>query len=203
MKIAIKIGLWVVVVVLAYLVYNSIAGKIDFENETKNRRDMVIERLKDIRIAQLAYKTVNDRYDNNFKELLHFVKNDSFPLIMAIGMVPDTLSEDEAVQMGIVTRDTSYQSIKDSIFSPRYLKEHLGTFYIDSLPYIPFSKGEVFEFEAGKISKGMQKINVFRIFAAFGKIYIGMNTTNEAIDLEEGLSVGSMTESSTSGNWGE
>ena len=204
MKLGIRIGLWLMVGVLAYFVYDSIASKIDFEAETKYRRDVVIERLKDLRIAQLAHKSVKNRYARSVKDLLKFVKLDSFPVIKAIGTVPDTLSEEEAVQMGLVSRDTSYINVADSIFSHTYLKGHLTAFYIDSLPYVPFgSNGEQFEFEAGVIEKGKVKVKVFLIFAKFAIIYSRLNTENEAIDLEEGLGVGSMSEPSTSGNWGE
>ena len=45
MKIGIKIGLWVVVAVLSFLVYQSIAGKIEFEEQTHDRRSAVIQNL--------------------------------------------------------------------------------------------------------------------------------------------------------------
>jgi len=204
MKLGIRIGLWVVVVGMAFLVYNSIASKIEFEDETSRRRQLVIERLIDVRTAQLAHKSVNSAYANSFRELLKFVKQDSFPLVKAIGTVPDTLSEEEAVQMGLVSRDTTYMSVQDSIFSTSYLKEHSLPFYVDSLPYVPFGgNGEVFEFKAGEIEKGKVKVKVFWVFAKFAIIYFGLDTDNEAIDLEDGLGVGSMDEPSTSGNWGE
>ncbi|PCH93237.1 MAG: hypothetical protein COB85_07375 [Bacteroidetes bacterium] len=203
MKIGIKIGLWVVVGVLSFLVYQSIAGKIEFEERTFQRRSVVIQNLKDIRTAQMAFKSVNDRYARDFKQLLYFVKNDSFPMIKAEGMVPDTMSESQAVLLGLVTRDTSYVSVKDSIFSRRYLKDHLMAFYIDSLPYIPYGEGVRFDFNSGFVEKGKVRVSVFAVFAAFEHVYKGLDTSNEAIDLGEGLQVGSMDDPSTSGNWGE
>ena len=203
MKIGIKYGLWVVVLLLAYYVYDSIESKIAFEDETKRRREITIEKLKDIRTAQLAFKSVKNRYANNFEELLNFVKNDSFPVIKALGTVPDTLSEEQAVKMGIVTRDTSRIGVMDSLFSPQYLKDHIAAFYIDSLPYIPFGNYDKFEFHSGEIEKGKVQVNVFEVFGSFEVIYRGLNTSNEAIDLKDGLRVGSMTDPSTSGNWGE
>ncbi|MBL4754152.1 MAG: hypothetical protein JKY52_11255 [Flavobacteriales bacterium] len=204
MKIGIRVGLWIVVFVLAYFVYESIAGKMRFDKETKYRRKVVIERLIDLRTAQLAHKSVKNGYAKTFNDLLKFVKLDSFPVIKAIGTVPDTLSEDEAVLLGYVSRDTSYVNVMDSIFSVTYLKDHIASFAVDSLPYIPFGfNSELFEFDAGEIEKGKVKVKVFYIFAKFGIIYSGLDTENEAIDLEEGLSVGSMYEPSTSGNWGE
>ncbi|MBL4656652.1 MAG: hypothetical protein JKX73_01535 [Flavobacteriales bacterium] len=204
MKLGIKIGLWLVVLGLSYLVYNSIASKIEFEEETKMRRLVTIQKLKDIRVAQLAHKSVKDSYAKTFGELLKFVKLDSFPVIKAIGTVPDTLSEEEAVQLGLVQRDTSYISVEDSIYSVRYLLNRFANFSVDSLLYIPFgSNGEIFELQAGEIEKGKVKVKVFWVNAKFGIIYSGLDTDNEAIDLEQGLAVGSMDEPSTSGNWGE
>ena len=203
MKLGIKIGLPLVIIVLCYLVYDSIASKIQFEKETKHRRDIVIERLKDIRIAQLSYKSVKREYANDFHSLLDFIKHGSFPVIKALGTVPDTLTEEEAVHLGIVTRDTSYVKVKDSLFSSNYLRTHLGSFSISSLPYIPFGKGEKFGMQAGVIEKGKVMVKVFEVSASFEVIYNGLDTDNEGIDLSDGLKVGSMTEPSTSGNWGE
>ena len=203
MKAGVKIGLWLVIIGLSYLVYNSITSKIAFEDETKRRRDMVIERLKDIRIAQLAYKSVNEKYAKNFDQLLDFVKHDSFPVIKALGTVPDTLTEEAAVEMGLVTRDTVYLSVKDSIYSKGYLRDHKSSFYIDSLPYIPFGSGSMFDIDAGQVEKGKVQVHVFEVFARFKHMYLGLATENESIDLEDGLKVGSMDEPSTSGNWGE
>jgi hypothetical protein len=204
MKATLKYGLWVVAILLIYLVYDSIDSKIAFQKATEHRNSIVIERLKDIRVAQIAFKSANEIYAKNFNELLVFVKNDSFSVIKALGSVPDTLSEEEAVQMGLVTRDTSNVSVKDSIYSPRYLKGHVKPFYIDSLPYIPFgSNEEVFVFESGEKKISQMMVQVFRVFASYGIIYSGLDTKNEDIDIEDGLQVGSMDAPSTSGNWGE
>ena len=105
--------------------------------------------------------------------------------------------------MGIVTRDTFYISVKDSIFSANYLKEHIAPFYFDSLPFIPFSAKKKFEIRAGEIEKGGLWVSVFEVFASFKDFYTGLNTENEDVDLSDGLKVGSMDEPSTSGNWGE
>ena len=45
MKAGVKIGLWLVIIGLSYLVYNSITSKIAFEDETKRRREIVVPLL--------------------------------------------------------------------------------------------------------------------------------------------------------------
>ena len=189
MKKGIQAGLIVAIIGLAYLVYNSIQSKVDFERTAKARRYVVVENLIDIRTAEIAYKSVKGYYTNSFDTLIDFIKNDSFLVIMQIGDLDDSV----AVANGLVSRDTSFASVRDSIFD--------ADFSTDSLSLIPYGANEQFVLEAGKIEKGKVKVNVFMAFANFGAIYNGMNTKNENINFSEGLQVGSMTETSTSGNW--
>ena len=54
--------------VLVFLIFRSINSPIKF-NEVKNERySKVIDRLKDIRNAQIAFKSVNGIYSNDFEE---------------------------------------------------------------------------------------------------------------------------------------
>ena len=60
-------------IILAYQIYLSINSPIEF-NKVKNERYLkVIDRLKDIRNAQIAFKSVNGIYCNSFEELVKFV----------------------------------------------------------------------------------------------------------------------------------
>ena len=122
---------------------------IRFNKEKKKREDATIQNLKDIRTAQVAYKTKYAKYTGSFDTLINFVKFDSFPVVMAIGRISDSLwekgvTEKEAIKMGIIIRDTSYVSVLDSIFSE--------TYPIDSLRFIPYCQEEFF-LDATKISK--------------------------------------------------
>ncbi|NQY08143.1 MAG: hypothetical protein HRT71_01330 [Flavobacteriales bacterium] len=188
MKQAVQIGLLLGIVGLAYLVYNSIQSKVQFEEDAFARRKVVVQNLKDIRTVETAYKSVKGYYTNSFDTLLHFIATDSFMVIMAVGDLDDSV----AVANGLVSRDTSYSYVVDSI---------LRNYPLDSLSLIPFGDNEKFVLESGQIEKGKVKVKVFMAFANFGAIYNGLNTKNENIDFEEGLQVGSMTETSTSGNW--
>ncbi len=59
MKTAIQIVLWVVCIGLGYMIYQSVTGPIRFNEVKQERFAQVIAKLKDIRSAQEAYKTVN------------------------------------------------------------------------------------------------------------------------------------------------
>lgn len=193
MKLVIQGVLALVAITLAWLIYSSINNKIEFQKITENRKSVVVERLKDIRTVQACYKSVNGVYAKDFNTLISFVKEDSLPFIKAIGTVPDTLTEQQAVEMGIVIRDTFKIPIRDTLF-------HAG-YPIDSIQFIPYSKNETFDLDAGMIEKNKLRVQVFEAFADYNKILTGLKTDNEGIDLSDGLRVGSMTEPTTTGNW--
>ena len=192
MKIAIQLGLAVVAVVLAYFIYTGIQNKIIFQEKAEARREVVQERLTHIVTAQKTFKGEKGRYSANFDELINFLHNDSLTIIKAIGNVPDTLTEAEAVEQGIVIRDTSLVPAR-TIFD--------ASFAIDSLRIVPFGEGSEFKMKAGVIEKNKVNVNVFEASAKLKDVYNGLKTKNENIDLEDLLKVGSMTEPITTGNW--
>lgn len=174
---------------LAYLDFKSIKDPVDFMKEKDRRYSFVIQNLKDIRTVELAYKSAKGIYSPSFDSLLNFVRLDSFKVVKAIGMVPDTLTEEEALEMGLVSRDTSMISVHDSLFNARNLVGHVGDFYLDSLPYVPYGAGEKFVLETAEIERGSVKVPVFQV------------TDGKPFDKKQVLKVGSLTDPSTSGNW--
>lgn len=192
MKIGIQFALLALAGVLAYFIYIGIQNKIDFRNMAQDRREVVQERLMNIVTAQKEFKTEKGRYAANFDELLNFLDNDSLTIIKAIGNVPDTLTEAEAVELGIVIRDTSLVPAR-TIFPE--------DFATDSLRIIPFSDGNQFKMTAGVIEKNKVNVNVFEASAKLEDVYKGLKTKNENVKLDNLLKVGSMTEPITTGNW--
>ncbi len=186
MKKIIQIVLFIGIIVLAYLVYNSIMKRVRFNQEEDSRRQAVIERLEDIRTAQLAYKSVNNQYTKSFDSLIQFLKTDSFIMVKKIGDETDTTRKFELV------RDTIKYAVKDSI---------LKGVYHDSLKFIPFSKGSLFKMNADQITKGQVKVSVFEVIAKKEEFLKGLNKNLVANELIKDLRLGSMEEPSTDGNW--
>ena len=56
-------------------------GPIDFNKVRDQRYAKVINRLKEIRKAQIAYKDVNGKYSKNFDTLIKFIDEGFFTLI--------------------------------------------------------------------------------------------------------------------------
>lgn len=179
---------------LIYSNFASIKKPIDFLAEKEMRYEHIVQRLKDIRVAQLAYKKVNGKYTKDFDELLSFIKNDSIPEVISIGSVPDDMSEDSALFLGIISRDTMMIPVIDSIYGVTYMATRSANvpLDIDQLPYVPFADGETkFKMEASEIDRNSVMVQVFQI------------SDPKPFDPSEPMKVGSMTDPSTAGNWKE
>jgi len=163
---------------------------MDFQKERDRRYVQVVQRLKDIRQVQVEYKNNFGYYCNNFDTLVNFIKNDSIIQVKSIGEVPDTLNEFQALERGIVRRDTVKVPAIDVIFHDKFLEGRADfALLIDSLPYVPFTRGAKFTLNAGEINRGSALVPVFEV------------VDSKPFDPQNIRMVGSMTEPSTSGNW--
>lgn len=194
MKTAIQIGLAIVIVVLVYFIYESVMEPVRFRQEVQHREARIINRLKDIREVQRSHRSRYQRFATDLDSLVKFYKTDSLPLIMAIGSVPDTLTEAEAVRLGIVQRDTIWVAVKDSLLRQ-------ARYPIDSLPYVPFGRGQRFVMEAGSIERGMVQLPVFEATVQPFVYLSDLENWRVYYTREEGLRVGSMAEAVLDGNW--
>ncbi len=197
MKLVIQLVLIVASAFMGYLIYDSIDSKIELEKEVKHRKAVVIERLEQIKEAQISYKKVRGEYAKSFDQLKDFLENDSLIVVKAIGVVPDSLlgQEAKALAMGIIVRDTSKIAVRDEMFKGTFQK------VVDSLAVIPFSGGSSFSINSGEVEKGKVKVKVFEVTAPYKEIFKGLKTDNEGIDMSQALILGSMTEPSINGNW--
>jgi len=194
MKTVIQVALAIVILVLGYLVYDSIMEPVHFRQEVREREGEIIQRLKDIREVQRAHRSRHQRFTADLDSLVDFYKQDSLTVVRAIGTVPDTLTESEAVRMGIIERDTIWIAARDSLL-------RRATYHIDSLPYVPYGGGERFRMDAGKIERGLTELPVFEA-SVEPHIYMGdLDNWRVYYTREEGLRVGSMIEAVLDGNW--
>lgn len=184
---------FVVLLIAAYFVYqdySSVDAEIRYARKKDKINKEVISRLKDVRTAEIAYRTKYGRYTGSIDTLVNFVKYDSLPEIRAVGEKPDSLTEAEALELGIISRDTFFVSVAEVKFTDERLAEKREfPFDPDLMVIAPYS-GKPFSLNAGFIDvSGLQK-PVF-----------------EAVDpepfAEPALKVGSMTDANTNGNWKE
>ena len=205
-SIIINIVLTAVVVFLAIKVIQSIKAPIDFGNEKNAREAQVVQRLKDIRDAEIQFKQAYNKYTSDFDSLIDFCKNYEIPIVM---IVPDP--EDTTFTKTI--NDTlGYVKVLDSLFGKR------NQFNINELSVVPFSDPTTnFEIHDSIIKRGGISVPVFEVKTPY-EVYLntpGAKFTEkewntrvqnakaemEQIDKYAGLKVGSLEEASTDGNW--
>tara|TARA_B110000240_G_scaffold190676_1_gene232178 strand:- start:1477 stop:2094 length:618 start_codon:yes stop_codon:yes gene_type:complete len=191
-------------IILACFVYNSINSEVEFQQVAKLRIAENVQKLKDLRQVQIAYKKVNNNYSNNFESLIDFLENDSMAIVKAIGETPDTLTDEQALELGIISRDTAYVLAKESVFDEAYLNSRNEKFPLDlsELTTVPYSN-ENYSFDAGMVEKGKVVVQVFEISTTYGTVFAGLDAENKSFELGNLLKVGSMDEASLNGNWGE
>ena len=196
-------------IILAFFVYNSISSEVEFNKVAKERIAENVQKLKDLRTLQIAYKRENEAFADNFNSLMNFLQNDSTRIVKMEG-VNDTLidgeeiSDELALKLGLIKRDTIYVSAMESIFDENYInsRDNNYPFDINSLNIIPFTNKQ-YNIDANVIEKGKVSVQVFEISATYKDIFNGLDAENKKYDLNSLLKVGSMTEASLNGNWGE
>ena len=194
--------------ILFYFVYNSINSQVKFNEEAGIRITENVQKLKDLRQLQVKYKQTKGAFADNFDNLIYFLENDSMPIIKATGETPDSLingvqmSDELALELGLITRDTAYVSAKETVFDATYMNNRKNDFplYIDKLKTIPYSNS-IYNIDAGQVEKGNVIVQVFEISTNYRTVFTGLDAENKSYDLDALLKVGSMTEASLNGNW--
>ena len=227
-KIAIEAALAVVIVLLAWLTVKSVQKPVEFNKEVAARSQVAIQRLKDIRTLQVAFKSENGRFSPTVDSLKWFYENGKMNITMQIGSNDDSLAvaNTEAIKKAnkklkpaemlvklqeayakgtpVVYSITTQIPVKDTLFNDR------ADFVVDSLKYIPFSGGQETEMESAiKLVSGVN-VPLFEARMPYKALCKGLdNQLRINLDAErkdqnkyEGLQVGSVTApNNNAGNW--
>ena len=210
MKIIIHVVLVAVIALLAYLLWDSIMQPIRFQKVADWRYGLTVQKLKDIRDAQVAYKSVYGAYTGSFDSLENFVQNGTLKNVKANGNIPDSfydkyprkLAETKAIEAGIVKRDTVEVRCYDSLCK--------GKYNVAELRLVPIVNIH-FEMASDTIETSSKaKISVFEAKTP-NDVYlqgldrqeiVNMNDEAKTIGKYPGLKVGSLVEfNNNAGNW--
>lgn len=224
-KTIVEIALFFLCCFLVYLIYSSIMEPVRFNKEQAQRTAVAVQRLKDIRTLQVAYKGENGKFTSTVDSLKNFYENGKMTIIMQVGSADDSVAvaHTEAIKKANrkITPEQLYQlyqngdknlvfsieskiDVKDTLFRGR------ENFCVDSLKYIPFSGGQFVEMEAETRTVSGVLVPLFEARMPFKKLLKGMdeqlriNQDCERRDQGryEGLQVGSITTpNNNAGNW--
>ena len=191
-------------ILLAYFVFHSINSQVEFNKDAKIRIAENIQKLKDLRQVQIKYKQTKGAFSDSFEALTYFLENDSITIVKAIGETPDSLTDTEALELGIISRDTAYVLARKTVFDAAYIDSRKNEFPldIDNLTTVPNSDA-VYSIDAGIVEKGNVIVQVFEISTTYATVFTGLDAKNRSYELDNLLKVGSMDEASLNGNWGE
>ena len=81
-KIIIEVVLLAGIVFLVIANYKSIMEPLNFNKQKDYRESVAIERLKDIRTLQVAYKTVNGKFTSTVDSLKMFYESGEMPIVL-------------------------------------------------------------------------------------------------------------------------
>jgi hypothetical protein len=199
-----------IIIILGYLIVESIMEPIRFNQQVEVREQATISRLIDVREAQKAYKDVYKRYTGSFDTLIAFLDTGSFAVIKAIGTIPEEWldelglekAREKALAEGVIIRESTVIPVKDSLFRPNYP--------IDSLRYAPFTEDVQFKLESSEIlTSSNLVVQVVEVSVLYDDLLNGMdqqlivNYKDERMKIVgfEGVKFGSLEEGTLTGNW--
>lgn len=149
MKKLFQIILAVAIVGLVYVIYVQISTPTRFDKETKAKKAQVIDRIKDIRTAQRAFKSKYQHFTASFDSLSAFVLTDTLELERKI------VDEDDSAAMAMLKKSGKKNiekfkiAVIDTIFAPKKVTRQ----DVENFRFIPGTGNKAqFIMEAGIIT---------------------------------------------------
>ncbi len=210
---------------LVYVIVQSVMQPVNFNKQMEYRKGVGVQRMKDLRTLQEAYKSVYGRFSQSADTLADFYKNGQMEVLMQIGSNDDSAAVANTEKLkrayrGKLTPEKMYElyqegqnlvfsisnkiNVRDTIFKSR------ADFDIDSLRYIPFSQGDTIQMEAIVKEVSGVKVPLFEARMPYksllkgldNQLRINLDADCRASNRYEGLQVGSISApNNNAGNW--
>ena len=225
LKIVLELLLLCGILALVYAIYSSIMKPVNFNKQKERREAVAIQRLKDIRTLQVAYKGENGKFVSTIDSLKNFYETGKMSVVMQIGSADDSVAWAHTEKVKKANRKITpeklyemYQAgdknlvfsvvtqipVKDTLFLRR------DDFHIDSLATIPFSGGAPVEMDADVRMVSGVPVPLFEAKMPYklllkgldNQLRINLDSDRRDQNKYEGLQVGSlMAPNNNAGNW--
>ena len=211
------------IVGLTYALVTSVMEPVEFNKHKDYRQDIAVQRLKDIRDLQVAFKNVNGHYTADIDSLKAFYNEGKMKVVMQIGSKDDSIAmaNTQALKkrnprikpeqmlklyqegQSLVFQIENEVAVKDTLFNGR------DNFRVDSLAFIPFCGDSILMESTVKKVSGVN-VPLFEAKMPWKKLLKGLNNQlriNLDAQLEDqgkykGLMVGSIdAPNNNAGNW--
>ena len=218
-----------IIVGLTWAIVRSVMEPVNFNKHRAYRESVAIQRLKDIRDLQVAYKNVNGRYASTIDTLKMFYNEGKMKITMNVGSKDDSLAMAHTDQIkkkfrylkgeklnaklnelylagdqNLVFQIVTEIPVKDTIFN------HREDFNVEELALIPFSGDSIIMQSTIKTVSGV-KVPLFEASMPFKSLLKGLEPEQLRINLDaeredqgryKGLQVGSISApNNNAGNW--
>ena len=176
---------------LAFYLVNSIKFSIDEEARINEAEAKVIEKLKMIRSAQIAFQSVNGQFASEWDTLLNFIDSGN---IFLIQRREETVLLDYGAEETTLYLDTlGSVTVIDSLFSS------IPNFVASNLINVPGYENVQFEIWASKIEKGGVEVDLVEVRNP--KPFDPNRKESNEANINKPLRFGSRTSITTAGNW--
>ena len=223
LKIIAEIVLAALAVLLVYLIYQSVMEPVNFNKEKEAREGVAIQRLKDIRTLEVAFKGVYNHYTADIDSLKAFYNTGKMKVVMQIGSQDDSVAVANTARIKKQRRGITNEQLFDlyrlgenlvfSVSTELPVKDTLfcgrENFHLDSLAFIPFSGDSVLMESIVKKVSGVD-VPLFEAKMPYKSLLKGMdhqlivnlNAERDTQNKYEGLQVGSVSApNNNAGNW--
>lgn len=198
MKILKKVLLYLIfplaIIGLGYMIVESVMEPVRFNNEREAREQVAIQRLKDIRTLQNAFKTENGRFTASFDTLKSFYTDSSMKVVMQLGSADDSVAVANTEQLKkrnprikpeqmlelyrkgerLVFRIENEIPVKDTLFKEVRTDARLA-FNLDSLAFVPFSDGDSITMAAVVKTVSGVRVPLFEASMSYKSLLKGMD----------------------------
>ena len=215
-RIVVSVILWAATAFIAYLIYSSVMKPIEFEKAKDDRYKAAVQKMIDLKKAQLGYKAIHGEYADTFEKLVNFIDSEKFAIVtrrdtsvidatknQAYNIVTDATGAGGYFK-DIVVKDTiGYVSVKDSLFknNDRY----------KSLDIVKYKGVEVpVTMKTSFVIRNETKLPVFQAVIDKNALLTGLDEEllaqeNKVEDINEingsEITLGSLVEITLTGNW--
>ncbi len=212
-----------IIIWLGYLVVESVMEPVRFNKATDERKAVAIQRLKDIRDLQVAFKSTYGRFSPTIDSLKMFYNTGTLDVTMQIGSQDDSLAVANTAALKrrkprikpeemlalyekgekLVFQIENKIAVKDTLFKGR------TDFNIDSLAFIPFCGDSLIMASATKKVSGVP-VPLFEASMPYrsllkgldNQLRINLDAAMEDMGRYPGLQVGSISApNNNAGNW--
>jgi hypothetical protein len=188
-----------VVALMGYLLFDSVHSEIQLAADIKKSEEVVVGKLKAIRLAEKAFKVNNGYYTANWDSLVDFVKAGEMYIIEKKEKVTPRDRTDPDYYKGDIIEVIEDTIGVETVMAKVFPKEDFPNFNADKLSYIPGTDNKQFDITVGTVKKGIIEVAVLEVIDNYP---LDKTRTEEHPSPKRWpLRFGSKTDVTLSGNW--